>query len=295
MVDTSTPLSTSQKAASDDGFDAPLAAYPLVTVCVVAHNPGAWFDEVLRSLLAQDYPSLDVVVVDAASEQPVAPLVHAVIAEATVVPLLANQGFAKNANTILEHPGLGPYLLICHDDVALAPDCIRRLVEETLRSNAGVVGPKLLDWDEPNRILHVGLGADKTGLVSDLAEPGEYDQEQHDGVRDVFAVPGAVTLLRTDLFQALQGFDEAILVQGEDLDLCWRAHALGARVLVNPAATARHREDLSTRIVGAASDRFSRRHRIRSMLSNYGFAHTLRVVPQALVACVVPRPSLGDL
>ena len=56
---------------------------------------------------------------------------------------------------------------------------------------------------------------------------------------------------------------------------------------MNPAATARHREDLSTRIVGADRDQFSRRHRIRSMLSNYGFVHTLRVVPQALVASMV--------
>jgi len=287
VVDPSTPALARQTAVPGDGSDAPAAVYPLVTVCVVAHNPGAWFDEVLRSLLAQDYPSLDVVVVDAASQDPVAEQVHAVIPEATVVPLLANQGYAKNANTILEHPGLGPYLLVCHDDVALAPNCIRRLVEETVRSNAGVVGPKLLDWDDPNRILHVGFGADKTGLVSDLAEPGEYDQEQHDAVRDVFAVPGAVTLLRTDLFQALGGFDEAMLVQGEDLDLCWRAHALGARVLVNPAATARHREDLSTRIVGTDRDRFARRHRIRSMLSNYGLWHTLRVVPQALIASLV--------
>lgn len=258
--------------------------YPLVTVEVVAHNPGAWFEDVLRSLLQQDYPALEVVVVDAASEQPIAPQVHEIIPEATVVPLLANQGFAKNANTILEHPGLGQYLLICHDDVALAPDCIRRLVEETLRSNAGVIGPKLLDWDDPSRILHVGLGADKTGLVSDLAEPGEYDQEQHDAVRDVFVVPGAVTMIRTDLFQALGGFDEAMLVQGEDLDFCWRAHALGARVIVNPAATARHREDLGSRIAGHERERFARRHRIRSMLSNYGAGHTARVMPQALGA-----------
>ncbi|MEM7095593.1 MAG: glycosyltransferase family 2 protein [Actinomycetota bacterium] len=261
--------------------------YPLVTVAMVAHNPGAWFEEVLASIVAQDYPSLEVVVIDAASDTPVAPRVHEAIPEAMVIPLLANQGFAKNANIILDHPSLGPYLLVLHDDVALAPDCIRRLVEETLRSNAGVIGPKLLDWNDPNRILHVGLGADKTGLVSDLAEPGEYDQEQHDAVRDVFAVPGAATLLRTDLFRALGGFDEQMVVRGEDLDLCWRAHALGARVLVNPAATARHREDLTTRIPGSDYDRFARRHRIRSMLSNYGFLHTLRVVPQALGAALV--------
>lgn len=254
---------------------------------MVAHNPGAWFDEVLRSVVAQDYPALDVVVIDSASDRSVAPRVHDIVPEAIVQPLAANHGFAKAANTILEHRAVGPYVLVMHDDVALAPDCVRRLVEETLRSNAGVTGPKLLDWNDPKRILHVGLGADKTGLVSDLAEPGEYDQEQHDAVRDVFAVPGAVTLIRTDLFRALGGFDDVMSVRGEDLDLCWRAHALGARVIVNPAATARHREDLTTRIPGADDDRLSRRHRIRAMLSNYGVFHTLRVVPQAMVASFV--------
>ena len=163
-------------------------AYPNVTVCVVAHDPGAWFGEVLQSLVAQDYPALDIFVVDAASDIEVAPRVHAVIPEASVIPLVANQGFAKNANIILDQPDLGQYVLVCHDDVALAPDCLRRLVEESLRSNAGIVGPKLLDWNDPARILHVGLGADKTGRVSDLAEPGEIDQEQHDVVRDVLSL-----------------------------------------------------------------------------------------------------------
>lgn len=260
---------------------------PLVTVAVVAHNPGAWFDEVLDSLISQDYPALDIMIVDAASDEPIADRVHTKIPEATVVPLVANQGFAKNANTVLDHPSIGAYVLLCHDDVALAPDCVSQLIEEALRSNAGIVGPKLLDWSDPARILHVGFGADKTGLVSDLAEPGEYDQEQHDAVRDVFAVPGAATLVRTDLFGALGGFDPEMVMRGEDLDLCWRAHALGARVLVNPAATARHREDLTTRIAGRDYDQYARRHRIRSLLSNYGPVHTLRVVPQAIAASLV--------
>ncbi len=254
----------------------------MVTVVLVAHNPGAWFEEVLRSIRGQDYPSLDLVVIDAASDIAVTPRVHDVLPEATIVPLVANQGFAKNANVILDHGTIGRYLLICHDDVALGQDCVRRLVEEATRSNAGIVGPKLLDWSEPRRLLHVGLSCDKTGQVADIAEPGEYDQEQHDAVRDVFAVPGAVTLVRSDLFGALGGFDEGIEVQGEDMDLCWRAHVLGARVLINPAATARHREDLSSRLVGYDRSNFQRRHRIRSVLSNYGLWHTIRVVPQTI-------------
>ena len=48
--------------------------------------------------------------------------------------------------------------------------------------------------------------------------------------------PSACLLVRTDLFRALGGFDEGIRSAGDDLDLCWRAHAAGARVLVVPAS-----------------------------------------------------------
>ena len=71
-------------------------------------------------------------------------------------------------------------------------------------------------------------------------ERGELDQEQHDAVRDVFALPSACMLVRADLFRALGGFDPSISFYGDDVDLCWRAHLSGARVVVVPAARARH-------------------------------------------------------
>ena len=76
------------------------------------------------------------------------------------------------------------------------------LVEELYRSNAGVVGPKLVAWDDPAVLQHVGLGLDRFGEVDPITEPGEYDQEQHDAVRDVFALPSACLLVRADLFRA---------------------------------------------------------------------------------------------
>ena len=68
------------------------------------------------------------------------------------------------------------------------------------------------------------------------------DQEQHDAVRDVFAVPGGATLIRADLFAAIGGYDDGIVGLGDDVDLCWRAHVVGARVLIAPAARVRHLE-----------------------------------------------------
>ena len=70
-----------------------------------------------------------------------------------------------------------------------------------------------------------------------MVEPGELDQEQHDAVRDVFAVPTACMMVRADLFRAIGGFDPAIEYSGDDVDLCWRAHLGGARVLGRAGGT----------------------------------------------------------
>ena len=40
--------------------------------------------------------------------------------------------------------------------------------------------------------------------------------------------------MRADLFRALGGFDPAITFHGDDIDLCWRVHLLGARTVIVP-------------------------------------------------------------
>jgi hypothetical protein len=138
------------------------------------------------------------------------------------------------------------------------------LVEELYRSNAGIVGPKLVDWDDPRRLQAVGLAVDRAGEVDPLVEPGELDQEQHDAVRDVFALPTACLLVRADLFRTLS-FDPTIEFHGDDLDLCWRAHLLGARVLVVPAARVRHRGLLVERRPDLPHRRMTARHRVTTV------------------------------
>src|SRR5262249_45384637 len=137
------------------------------------------------------------------------------------------------------------------------------------------------------RLVQVGLGADKFGAPSPLIDRGELDQEQHDSVRDVFFVPGGAVLVRADLFTTLDGFDPGIDFLGEDLDLCWRARVAGARVLVAPPATVAHRMAPDERRDTSDRRRLVLRHRLRTMLTCYGRAHRLRVVPQALVLAVL--------
>ena len=46
-------------------------------------------------------------------------------------------------------------------------------------------------------------------------------------------------LVRRDVFDALGGFDPAFAPHADDVDLCWRAHLAGHRVVVVPQARVR--------------------------------------------------------
>lgn len=257
---------------------------PAVVAVVVLHDTGPWLEEALAGLAAQDYPNLSYLLVDAASGDDSLARARAVLPGAYVRRLDHNPGFGGAANAVLDAVEGAAFYAFLHDDISLDPPALRLLVEEAFRSNAGVVGPKLVDWDTPTELLQVGLAVDKGGGAAPLVERGELDQAQHDAVRDVFAVPGGCTLVRADLFEALGGFDAAISVLGEDVDLCWRAQVAGARVLVVPAARARHREALSEREGRGDRRHLVDRHRLRSVLSCYGFLHLARVLPQVLVS-----------
>lgn len=261
----------------------PQPTAPSVVAVVVTHDAGPWLEEVLACLGAQDYPALSVLVIDAASAADPTPRVASVLPGAYIRRLGENPGFGATANEVLRMVEGASFLVLCHDDVAPEPDVVRLMVEEALRSNAGIVGPKLVDWNDPERLLQVGLNADRTGTPSSLVERDELDQAQHDAVRDVFAVPGGCTLVRADLFAELGGFDAAITLLGDDVDLCWRAQVLGARVVVAPQARVRHREALPERHAVDDRRRLQARHRVRSLLKCYGGLSLVRAVPVALL------------
>ncbi len=279
------PLTKASVTPPDLGPEA--ATAPAVVAVVVTHDPGPWFEEVLESLAAQTYEQLSVLVVDTASAEDPSPRVAAVLPSARITRLDHDPGFGAAASSVLGLVEGAAFHLLCHDDVALEPGAVRALVEEAFRTNGGILGPKLVDWHDPRRLRSVGGAIDKTGAPAPFVEAGELDQEQHDAVRDVFYVAGGVTLVRSDLFATLGGFDREITFHGEDLDLCWRAHVAGARVVVVPSARVRHLEALGVRRPVDDRRRLQQRHRVRSLLTCYRVPHLLRVVPQALLLTFV--------
>ncbi len=122
---------------------------PPVVAVVVAHDPGPWFEETLASLASQDYAELSVLVLDSGSGEDLTARVAAVLPTAFVRRFEENRGFGATVNEVRTMVDGADYFLFCHDDVALFPDAVHLMVEEAFRSNAGIVSPKVVSWDDP--------------------------------------------------------------------------------------------------------------------------------------------------
>ena len=218
---------------------------PAVVAVVVTTGPGPGLEATVASLEAQDYAELSLFVVANGESEHVASRVAAVAPTAFVRVLDENRGFAVACNEASLMVGGSAFFLFCHDDVRLEPNVVQVMVEAAFRMNAGVVTPKYVAYDDPLVLLHVGQACDRFGVVQERIEEGEIDHGQQDLERDVFVAPGGVTLVRSDLFVTLHGFDPLIPVLGEDLDLCWRAQVAGARIVVAPAARVAHGESIA--------------------------------------------------
>ncbi|MEU6096535.1 glycosyltransferase [Streptomyces sp. NPDC047079] len=143
------------------------------------------------------------------------------------------------------------WLWLLHDDCAPEPDALAQLLRvvenemELGRDDVAVVGPKLRGWYDRRQLLEVGVSIANSGRRWTGLDRREQDQGQHDHVRPVLSVSTAGMLIRRDVFEQLGGFDRHLPLMRDDVDLCWRAHAAGHRVLVAPEAVVRHAEAAS--------------------------------------------------
>ncbi|HYU56871.1 MAG TPA: glycosyltransferase family 2 protein, partial [Actinomycetota bacterium] len=212
---------------------------------LVVKDGEAWLRPALGALARQDHRRIGVVAVDNASGDHSADILATTLGEARVLRLPRNVGFPAAVEAALEHAGSAAdadYVLLLHDDTVMAPDAISRMVELAERiDGVGVVGPKLVDWDDPTLLREVGLSADRFGYPYSPLEEEELDQGQYDRAREVLFVTSAAMLVSRDAWRRAGLPDERYGSHHEDLDFCWRARLAGFRVLMSPRARARHR------------------------------------------------------
>jgi GT2 family glycosyltransferase len=235
---------------------------PLVSVTIVTYNSGKHIAACLESLCLQDYPSLEVVVVDNRSQDDSRAIVERFSAR---LPLRRidndfNNGFCGGQNQAIA-ASHGAWVLALNPDVVLTPQFVGRLIAGIETQNDPAVGIACgrLVSTEPGRLDSTGMYF--TPQLRHFDRDGrQNDSGQHRVPEYVFGATGAAALYSRAMIQAIsvpvaseskalaldgangpaEFFDHDFFAYREDADLSWRAQLMGWNCLYVPDAIGSH-------------------------------------------------------
>ncbi|WP_010545196.1 glycosyltransferase family 2 protein [Sphingomonas elodea] len=232
----------------------------MLSILLVCWNNATATKRCLHSLAgAAPDGAHEVVLVDNGSTDGTTAMVRRDFPWVRVVQSGSNLGFAAGAN-LAAAQAVGDMLLFLNNDAQVLPGAIDALLDfARTRPEAGLWGGRTLRDDgtiNPTESIAlptlwgsicVGFGLSGALPGSRWFNPEGYGGWQRDTVRAVGALAGCFLLMPRDRFLSLGGFDERFFLYGEDVDLCIRARAAGARPCFTPRATIRHTGSASSR------------------------------------------------
>ncbi|WP_243057960.1 glycosyltransferase family 2 protein [Nocardioides sp. SR21] len=251
-----------------------------MSALLVSHDGGRWLPAVIDGVRAQRTPVDAVVAVDTGSKDESADLLDAAFGADSggVLRVSSSTSFPEAVGLGLERLRLqgstSEWVWILHDDANPEPGALAALLAAAEADpGADILGPKLREWPSLRRLLELGVTISGTGRRETGLERGEYDQGQHDEVREVLAVNTAGMLVRRTVLEELGGFDAQLPIFGNDIDFGWRAAAAGHRTLIVPDAVvfhaeAAHRGVRRTALTGRHTHYQERRAALYTLLAN---------------------------
>ena len=206
-----------------------------VSVIMPTRDHGEDVDRALASIFARAaaYPDFELLLIDNGSQDRASLAAFARWAQneprVRVVRYDVPFNFARINNFGVERTD-GAYLLFLNNDTeVLSDDWMAAMVEQAQRPSIGAVGAKLLYPD--GTVQHAGV---VTGIGGVAGHAHKYADASGGGyfntlrtTNNYSAVTAACMMVRREAFARAGGFDEALAVAFNDVDLCLKLRALG--------------------------------------------------------------------
>ena len=209
-----------------------------ISVVTVAYGAGPSLPRLLDSLAGE---ADEVVVVDngRGGEE----IAEAAAREGvSVVAPDDNLGFAAGSN-LGARAAAGDVLVFLNPDTVVAPgalDSLRRTLEDR---SIGIAMARLRLLARPELLNSRGTEVHVSG-IGWAAGYGEQAESLRESL-EIAAPSGAAMAIRAETFHGLGGFAEELFMYLEDVELGWRAHLAGLRVVVDPEADVLHEYDFA--------------------------------------------------
>lgn len=166
--------------------------------------------------------------------------------EIRVVKAGGGRGMGAACNRGLE-VARGRYAMLLNNDVEVGEGWAQPLFAAMeADERVGACQPKVRSARERERFDYGGAAGGMmdplgyTFCLGRVMETVEADRGQYDRPREIFWAIGAAMFLRMSCLEAVGGMDEAFYMHMEEIDLCWRLHLAGYRILSVPQSLVYH-------------------------------------------------------
>jgi GT2 family glycosyltransferase len=239
-----------------------------VSVVVLNYNGERILADCLESLRNQDFPNLEVIVVDNHSQDRSLELIRSRFPEVRLLALTENTGYCAGNHTGVQ-AAHGEYVALVNNDTVLPPDFIRSLAQALDQyPQAWVAAPHIhnrnLDMNAYPRTGTLGI----TGLV--------IQNVFHDPAT-IFGAPGAALMFR----KAAVGmpFDSDYQFFHEDVYLSWRTWLAGHDVIFCPKVVVDHVGSASFRVQSSWYQWLLERNRLLNLFTFFSLGTVARLAP----------------
>ena len=222
---------------------------PSVCVTIVTHNSRRYLESCLNSIFEQNYPALEIAVVDNGSLDGTRAFLSQFEDRIKVEYNDDNVGFAAAQNQAIAMSA-SDWVLVLNPDVVLLPGVIEELVEAgRIDEKAGTVCGRLLaigrDLSVPDPPIIDTAGIYFTEAMRHFDRGWhEPDDGRYRKMEYVFGASAAAALYRREMIADIsedgEFFDPDFFAYREDADIAWRAQLLGWRCLYTPSAVGYH-------------------------------------------------------
>lgn len=243
-----------------------------VSLIVLNYNGLEVIKKTFSSYLKLDYPNYEIIFVDNASTDGSIDFINGLTKKTPIrikiVRSEKNLGYAAGNNLGVKYAS-GKFLWILNNDVVVTKNSLKELVNFIGKDvKVGIVQPKVLQYDKPNLIDNCGLKFNFLNLSKSIG---------HGLVANTFNMPfeigyasGSAMLIRKEVWDLLNGFDEKMFIYGEDIDFSLRTKILGYKVYCYPKAIVYHMGSATAKKVEYTKlVYYDTRNRLRVVIKDY--------------------------
>ena len=223
---------------------------PLVSILIPNKDQADTLAACINSIKQKtEYPNYEIIVIENNSEEETTFSYYKEIEGENVKVVYWDGEFNYSAiNNFGVRHASGEYLLFLNNDIeVIRGDWLGEMLANCKRKEVGIVGAKLYYPDDT--VQHAGIVVGIGGIAGNMfvGLKRGYTGYMHKAViqQDLSAVTAACMMIKREVFQQVEGFEEKLKVAFNDVDLCLKVRKAGYLVVYDPYVELYHYESKS--------------------------------------------------